>query len=94
VGQNQLVPRGTGTGTIVGTCPTLGHPTFLGKSFVPPFHPDALDLDLLAFFGGQWGVCSPRPTPKQVTADLREFFGGANDTGMSARLLWPSEAAP
>lgn len=36
VGQNQLVPRGTGTGTIVSTCPTLGRVACLGLPVVPP----------------------------------------------------------
>jgi hypothetical protein len=36
VGQNPLVPRGTGTGIYIDTCPTLGHGTCPASGVVPP----------------------------------------------------------
>ena len=78
-------PAGQGQ-VYIDTCPAPGRAACLSGPFVPPSHPDALDLDLLAFFGGQWGAFCPWPTPQQAAADLREFFGGANDTATAARL--------
>jgi len=43
-----------------------------------PCLPSAVNLQLLDFFGGEWGAFFPWPTREEIEADLREFFGGEN----------------